>query len=263
MMIRGLHWRHYAIEAWGLGTFMLVAGAVAVALGSVPAPFGRWLNEYPIAARALFGIAMGVTAASIVYSPWGARSGAHLNPAVTLTYAALGKLPKVDAVAYVIAQFAGGAIGFFIIAALAGVSLIGPPNHAIVTRPGAMGPVVAFAAESTISFVLMSVVLSVSNGSKRISRYTGLAAATLIALFITFEAPLSGMSMNPARTLASALQGHDFTAIWIYFAAPPLGMLLAAVAFVTLRGRGAVFCGRLNHIGPHPCIFRCNYDRLT
>lgn len=88
-MIRDLHWRHYAIEAWGLGTFMLVAGAVAVALGAVPAPFGPWLREHPLAARAIFGIAMGTTAASIVYSPWGARSGAHLNPAVTLTYSLL------------------------------------------------------------------------------------------------------------------------------------------------------------------------------
>lgn len=109
----------------------------------------------------------------------------------------------------------------------------------------------------------MSVVLIVSNLSKSISRYTGLVAAALIALFITFEAPLSGMSMNPARTLASALQGRDFTDIWVYFTAPPLGMLLAAAAFVTLRGRGAVFCGRFNHTGPHPCIFRCNYDRLA
>lgn len=257
-----LHWRHYAIEAWGLGTFMLVAGAVAVALGDVPAPYARWLADHPLAARAIFGIAMGTTAASIVYSPWGARSGAHLNPAVTLTYALLGKLPKVDAAAYAFAQFIGGAAGFFVIAAVAGAMLIGPPAHAIVTRPGPAGTAVAFVAETAISFILMSVVLSVSNASKNVSRYTGLAAATLIALFITFEAPLSGMSMNPARTLASALQGRDFTAIWIYFTAPPLGMLLAAAAFVKLRGRGSVFCGRLNHSGPYPCIFRCNYARL-
>jgi aquaporin Z len=262
-MIRDLHWRHYAIEAWGLGTFMLVAGAVAVALGAVPAPFGPWLREHPLAARAIFGIAMGTTAASIVYSPWGARSGAHLNPAVTLTYSLLGKLRKADAIAYALAQFAGGAIGFSIIAASAGAPLLGPPAHAIVTRPGTTGTAVAFIAEATISFLLMSVVLIVSNLSKSISRYTGLVAAALIALFITFEAPLSGMSMNPARTLASALQGRDFTDIWVYFTAPPLGMLLAAAAFVTLRGRGAVFCGRFNHTGPHPCIFRCNYDRLA
>jgi aquaporin Z len=262
MTTREFHWLHYAIEAWGLGTFMLVAGAVAVALGALPAPFASWLQQHPIAGRAIFGIAMGTTAASIVYSPWGARSGAHLNPSLTLTYALLGKLPKLDAVAYAVAQFAGGAVGLLIVAAVAGTALVGPPNHAIVTRPGASGTAVAFVAEATISFLLMSVVLTVSNASKRISRYTGVAAATLVALFITFEAPLSGMSMNPARTLASALQGHDFTDIWIYFTAPPLGMLLAAAAFVALRGRRAVYCGRLNHTGPFPCIFRCDYDRM-
>lgn len=261
-MIRKLHWYHYAIEAWGLGTLMIVAGALAVAFTIAPAPFQSWRNEHPIAARAVFGIVMGTTVASIVYSPWGARSGAHLNPVLTLTYAWLGKLSKVDAFAYAVAQFAGGAIGFALIAAVAGSPLLRPPTHAIVTRPGPPGAAIAFIAEAGISFLLMTVVLSVSNASKRISPYTGLAAAMLIVLFITFEAPLSGTSMNPARTLASALQGRDFTAIWIYFTAPPLGMLLAAAAFVTLRGRRAVFCGRLNHSGPHPCIFRCDYDRL-
>ncbi len=63
--------------------------------------------------------------------------------------------------------------------------------------------------------------------------------------------------MNPARTLASALLGHDFTAIWIYFTAPPLGMFLAASFSLTRRGRRAVRCGRLNHTGGAPCIFRC------
>jgi aquaporin Z len=261
-MIGNLHWRHYAIEAWGLGTFMVVAGAVAVALGSAPAPFGLWLHAHPIAARALFGVAMGTTAASIVYSPWGARSGAHLNPALTLAYAWLGKLSKTDAIAYALAQFAGGAVGFAAIAALAGAPLLEPPTHAIVTRPGPAGTATAFIAECAISFVLMSVVLCVSNASRRISRFTGLVAALLIVIYITFEAPLSGMSMNPARTLASALQGRDFTAIWVYFTAPPLGMLLAAAAFVAVRGRRAVFCGRLNHTGPHPCIFRCTFERL-
>jgi aquaporin Z len=263
MKLDGLHWRNYAIEAWGLGTFMVVAGLVAVLLGKVPAPFAAWLAAHPLAGRALFGVAMGATAASIVYSPWGARSGAHLNPAVTLTFAVLGKIPKIDAFAYAISQFVGGAIGFSIVAALAGASLVEPPTHAIVTRPGPAGTMVAFVAELTISFILMSVVLCVSNASKTVSRFTGLAAATCVALFITFEAPLSGMSMNPARTLASALQGRDYTEIWIYFTAPPLGMLLAAGAFVVLRGRHRIFCARLNHAGAHPCTFHCTYDRLA
>jgi aquaporin Z len=253
------HWGHYAIEAWGLGTFMFVAGTVAVALQHLPAPFADWLTTHATAGRAIFGAAMGLTAMSIVYSPWGARSGAHLNPSVTLTFACLGKLRPSHAAAYVAAQFAGGAVGFMLIAGLAGPSLLGPPAHAIVTKPGTAGATVAFASEAFIAFVLMSVVLAISNAPAPLSRYTGVAAGILVALFITIEAPYSGMSMNPARTLASALAGHDFTAIWIYFTAPPLGMLLAASAFVAGRGRNAVRCGRLNHVGGAPCIFECTY----
>lgn len=263
MDVTRFHWRHYAIEAWGLGTFMLVAGTVAVALGALPSPLERSLAEHPIVGRAIFGIAMGATAASIVYSPWGARSGAHLNPALTLIFAYLGKLSRIDAVGYIVAQFVGGAAGFFLIAAVAKNALLAPPVHAIVTKPGTGGAAAAFAAEMTISFILMGVVLCVSNASQRLSRYTGVAAAILVALFITFEAPLSGMSMNPARTLASAIAGEDFTDIWLYFAAPPLGMFLAALTFAKLRGRSAVRCGRLNHTGRGRCIFRCTYDRLA
>jgi aquaporin Z len=258
-----LHWGHYAIEAWGLGTFMIVAGAVAVALDMLPVPIARWLAVHDVAGRAIFGVAMGLCAAAIIYSPWGARSGAHLNPAVTLTFACLRKLEAVDALGYAVAQFAGGALGFAIVALLAGSALVGPPSNAIVTKPGPDGPAAAFLGEALISFVLMTVVLIVSNAPPRIARLTGVAAGALVAAFITIEAPLSGTSMNPARTLASALQGHDYSAIWIYFTAPPLGMLVAAVAFVRVRGLRAVACGRLNHAGHQQCIFRCGYSSQT
>ena len=250
-------WKNYAIEAWGLGTFMFVAGAVAVVLQRLPNEVARWLALHEVVGRGIFGIAMGCTAIAIVYSPWGARSGAHLNPSVTLTFALLGKLRPADAVAYVLAQFVGGFAGFALVAALAGPLLLGPPNHAIVTKPGPAGAAVAFVAEASIAFALMSVVLAFSNAPAPRSRLTGVAAGTLVALFITFEAPYSGMSMNPARTLASALLGGDFTAIWIYFVAPPSGMLAAALAYVARSG--AVRCGRLNHTGSAPCIFNCAY----
>lgn len=257
MEIVKTNWDRYAIEAWGLGTFMFVAGAVAVVLQRLPNDVARWLALHAVVGRGIFGIAMGLTAIAIVYSPWGARSGAHLNPAVTLTFALLGKIRAVDALAYAFAQFVGGVAGFALVAAIAGPLLLGPPNHAIVTKPGQAGALVAFVAEAAIAFVLMSVVLAFSNAPAPRARWTGVAAGTLVALFITFEAPYSGMSMNPARTLASALLAGDFTAIWIYFIAPPLGMLSAALAFVA-RGR-TVRCGRLNHAGPSPCRFNCTY----
>jgi aquaporin Z len=76
-----------------------------------------------------------------------------------------------------------------------------------------------------------------------------------VALFISLEGPLSGMSMNPARTLGSALFAWDWTALWIYFLAPPAGMLAAAELYVRQRGRGAVFCAKLHHQNAKRCIF--------
>ncbi len=256
---QSLHWRHYFIEAWGLGTFMIVAGTAAVLLVRAPEPLRGAMAAHPILGRLAFGSIMGLTVIAITYSRWGARSGAHLNPALTLAFAALGKIAPRDAFFYALAQFAGGALGFAAIAALLGRALVAPPVNGIVTRPGAQGPLVAFAAESAIAFILMIVVLTFSNAPPPISGFTGVAAGICVVAFIAFETPLSGMSLNPARTTASAFVVHDWTSVWVYFTAPIVGTLVAAALYVSLRGRGAVRCARLNHTGPFRCIFRCGY----
>jgi len=97
---------------------------------------------------------------------------------------------------------------------------------------------------------------------KSLSRFTPYFAATLVAAYITFEAPFSGMSMNPARTLGSAIPAHAFHALWIYFTAPPLAMLIAAEAYLRVRSAGAVYCAKLNHHNTARCIFRCRYMEL-
>jgi len=84
----------------------------------------------------------------------------------------------------------------------------------------------------------------------------------LVAVYITFEAPISGMSMNPARTFGSAYWAHAWTALWIYFTAPPLGMLLAAELYLRIRGAHRVFCAKLHHHNSARCIFRCNFSAL-
>jgi len=89
-------------------------------------------------------------------------------------------------------------------------------------------------------------------------RYTGLFAALLLALYITFESPLSGTSMNPARTVASALPSGAWQGLWIYLVAPLIGMLAAADAYRLLTGRSDVMCAKLNHFTHRRCIFnRC------
>ena len=120
----------------------------------------------------------------------------------------------------------------------------------------------AFAAEFLISFLMMTVVLSASN-SRSTTRFTPLFAGALVATYISFEAPLSGMSMNPARTLGSAVNAVAFHALWIYFTAPLAGMFLAARLYVLRRGAHRVFCAKLHHHNSQPCIFRCNYGELN
>src|SRR5262252_3781627 len=94
---------------------------------------------------------------------------------------------------------------------------------------------VAFLAEVVISFLQMSLVLRCSN-SPHLAHFTGLFAGVMVATYISLEAPYSGMSMNPARTFASALPAQLWTALWVYFTAPPLGMLVAAELYVRQHG---------------------------
>ena len=247
------HWPEYLIEAAGLGVFMVSACAFGTLL-EFPGSRLHALLPDAMLRRALMGLAMGLTAITLVYSPWGMRSGAHFNPAVTLSFWRLGRVAGTDAAFYALAQFAGAAAGVALMAAAIGPPLTAPPVLDVVTAPGPAGAWTAFAAEVAISALLMAAVLMVSN-MPRVSRLTGLFAGTLVALFITFEAPISGMSMNPARSAGSALSAMHAPAQWIYFTAPPLGMLLAAEAYVRLRGRRAVFCAKLHHDNGERCIF--------
>jgi len=249
------HWQEYAMETFELACFM-VSALVVTALIEHPASPIRHAIESQLVRRALTGVAMGLTAASIVYSPWGRRSGAHFNPSVTLTFLRLGKIAPVDAFFYVLAQFLGGIAG---VALVVGVlrNVVGDPAvNYVATVPGAPGATTAFVAELAISFGMMSTVLLVSN-TPRIAHATGVVAACLVAFYITIEAPLSGMSMNPARSLAPALAAGTVKPLWIYFTAPPIGMLLAAEVYVRAFGRGAVRCAKLHHPATGRCHFGC------
>jgi aquaporin Z len=254
------HWPEYVSEACCLGLFMLSATAFAILLQLPTSPVAGWTTS-PLAARVPMGVAMGLTAAALIYSPAGRRSGAHMNPAVTLTFLRLGKIGPADALAYVAAQFAGAIAGLALtIPLFRGLAADSAINF-VATSPGVNGPATAFAGETAISFLLMSTVLVMSN-HRRLARFTGLAAAALVATFIVFEAPLSGMSMNPARSFASAVFAHS-PALWIYFIAPPLGMLTAAEVYVLLAGRTRVRCAKLHHPPAAPCIFACGFLETT
>lgn len=248
------------MEGIELGLFMLSA-CLFVALLEYPAsPVHQALPNGTLR-RILIGIAMGATAVAIIYSPLGQRSGAHFNPAVTLTFWRLGKIASWDACGYTVLQFIGGTAGVLLSAALLGMVIADPAVNYAVTVPGAEGRLVAFIAEVGISFVQMSLVLYLAN-SQRFAKYTGYCAGLMVATYISLEAPYSGMSMNPARTFASAFPAQLWTAWWIYFTAPPLGMLLAAELYVHRHGIHQIFCAKLHHHNDTRCIFRCNYHAM-
>jgi aquaporin Z len=252
------HWPEYLMEAAGLGLFMISAGVFATLLEYPGSPAHQALPD-PLVRRALMGLVMGLTAIGIIYSPWGQQSGAHLNPAVTLTFLRLGKVAPWDAAFYVAAQFLGGAAGVLLVLAALGAAFSAPPVSYVATVPGPAGVAVALAAEVTISFLLMTVILVATN-TARLMRFTGVFAGLLVALYITVEAPLSGMSMNPARTVASALPGRLWQAAWIYFVGPAAGMLLAVEFYRRVRRVPEVICAKLNHHTHRRCIFRCGYQ---
>jgi aquaporin Z len=252
------HWPEYLMEAIELGLFMFSACAFTVLLYHPSSPVAQTIHD-GVLRRLLMGTAMGSTAIAIIFSPPGKRSGAHFNPSVTWTFFRLGKIRAWDAAFYTLFQFAGGIAGVL----LASLTLSKLVSHQSVnyaaTRPGPDGPIVAFAAEILISFILMSVVLAVSN-TKRLARWTGIFAGVLEATYITIESPISGMSMNPARTFSSAVGAHLWMSLWIYFVAPPIGMLLAAEVYRRFNASRTIVCAKLHHHNHHRCIFRCNFQ---
>lgn len=248
------HWPEYLIEAWGLGLFMVNACAAAALLLYPASPVHRAVPGM-LPERVLFGVAMGLTIAFLVYCPWGKRSGAHINPAITLTFLRLGKIAPADALFYVLAQFAGGLAGVALVTLALPRPMRYPKVNYVVTVPGPQGVLAAFLAEAGISFVLMFLVLTVSNLPK-LKAWLGVFMGVLVTLYITFESPLSGMGMNPARTFASALPAHTWTAGWIYFLVPPLAMLLAAQIYGWWKPAAA--CAKMHHADGGRCLF-CDY----
>jgi aquaporin Z len=257
-MLRALqqHWPEYLIEAWALGAFM-VSAALFTALLEYPGSPVHHLIPNGAVRRALIGLAMGLTAVALIYSPWGQRSGAHMNPATTFTFLRLGKVMPWDATFYVASQFIGGVCGVLLSKLLLGAIIAHPSVSYVTTVPGPAGVGIAFLAEAAIACGMMLMVLFVTNTPK-LARFTGLFAGALVFLYITFEAPLSGMSINPARTAASAVPSGIWTAGWIYFTAPVVGMLLAAQVYRGVSDSSPRACPKLHHGTKQRCIF-CGY----
>ena len=247
----------WAIDGALLGLFMVAVGLFVPLIDHPRSPVAEAISS-PLIRRMLIGLAMGLTAVALIYSPWGGRSGAHMNPAMTLTFLRLGKIHPVDALGYVLAQFIGGYLGVVITGLVVGAWFTDDPIHFAPTVPGPQGPWVAFAAEFLLTAVLMMMVLITSNRAK-LSRFTGIFAGLLLMIYIGFESPLSGMSINPARTIASTIPSGNTDSLWVYLTAPLLGMLVAAEVYTRVKALPGPHCCKLNHDHPGKCI-HCGCD---
>ncbi len=254
------HWPEYLIEAGLLGTFM-VAACIAVFFIQHPRSAVAQRITHPSIRRVIIGVMMGLTAIALIYSPFGQRSGAHMNPGTTLTFLVLGKVKPWDAVFYILFQFLGAFVGVRIAGAVLGQHAKHEAVNFAATVPGRHGIPAAWIAEFVIAFGMMSMVLFSTNHAGS-APFTGMFAGLLVAVYIAIEAPISGMSMNPARTLGSAIPARSYRGLWIYFTAPPLAMLCAAGLYMAIVGRDCVYCAKMNHAGHERCIFNCRIEQM-
>lgn len=223
------------MEALGLAIFMISAcffSGILEANNSIVHHFiqNNFLRQL------LMGIMMGLTALFIFYSRWTSPSGAHINPAVTLAFLRAGRINKFDSIFYILFQFIGGTIAVYIMQALMGTVLTSAPVNSVVTVPGKTGTAAAFIMEFFIAFFMMMMVMLTSS-HEYLKNYTKVIAGILVCVYVIISGPVSGFGMNPARTFASALPAHIWTAFWLYLFVPVAGMLTSVECFLFFRNK--------------------------
>lgn len=254
----GRNWPEYAMEA---GETAWLMAAICVGVTFMQSPHFPMVSLIPDFFWRLVCVSffMAANIVAINFSPWGKRTGAHYNPAVTLTFLRLGKIHPLDALGYVVAQLLGGLAGTGISWLVLGAALSGPPIQYVAPAVQSGGVVGAYVGEFAASFLLMVFILYCTN-QPRIARWTGALVGIYVVLANTFESPISGFDINPARWLAAAWPAQDWVAAPAYFLGPVLAMLLAAELVRLVRGEDKIFCAKLHHQNHHRCIF-CAYHR--
>ena len=248
-----LHWPEYTAELLGTA-FLVFAGVSAVVFDfGTGSPLAHVLPDTSIR-RLITGLLFAGSGSLVAISPLGKLSGGHINPAVTLAFWAHGKMHHFDLGGYILGQLLGAIIGSLL------VTLVWGAHAASVgygtTVPGATYPIwIVFLAEVSLTFLLVfSIFLFVS--SHRLMRWTPLMVWILVAVMVWLEAPISGTSLNPARSFGPALVSWFWQYHWLYWVAPPLGALLAVGAFrLFTAGKPAVLTGKMFHVPHYRSVF--------
>lgn len=204
-----------------IGTFLLVLVATGVIMADEIS--GGQVTHLGI------GLSTGMAVTVIIFA-LGHVSGAHINPAVTVGFAVGGHFPWRRVPAYVIAQFAGGILASAVLLFLLGSVAGQGANVASVGTSQALG------IEVILTFLLMLVIVAVATDSKARGNLAAIAIGATVGLEIIFAGPLSGASMNPARSLSPALIDGAWSGQWIYVVGPLVGAAIAACFYQWLRG---------------------------
>jgi len=213
-------WRRLFSEAWG--TFLLVLAAAGA--GVVGALTGK-------ISPAMAATAPGLTVMAVIYF-MGTVSGAHLNPAVTIAFALRRNFPWLRVPGYLVAQFTGG-----LLATLFLRLMFGKTGKLGATVPGdGIGNLRALAMEVVLTAGLVNTILGTASGARNIGTNGAIAIGGYIALAGLWAAPISGASMNPARSLAPDLVRGDFRTTWIYIVGPLAGAIIAVGFEWILKG---------------------------
>jgi len=236
---------HFLMEATGLGIFMISAGFFTILLFH-PHFQKIYMVPSPLLRQVIIGCIMGSTAFFIITNSWISRSGAHINPAVTLTFLYLGRISVLESIGYIISQFIGGTLGLYLLDLIMHPYLSANEIKYIVTVPGTVGPIWAAILETCIAIIMMFTVLYLGKGDKT-RKWTPYFVGLLVSLYAAFESPYSGFGMNPARTFASAFLSGIWTHYEIYLLCPCLGMFLSAYFFKEHPFHPHAGMGKPNH----------------
>ena len=220
------------MEALAIAGFVLSAAFTTIFLEHPDSPVARTtLAVHPFQKSIILGLVMGIYITSIALAA-GKLSGSHANPMLSSAFFRIKKISFTNFCAYCAAQFLGAIAAISLLDLTFGKLFEHPLIDYSITKPKpghSLGA--AFIAEFIISFIFVMTTLFVLS-SKKLEKYNALIAGLLIALFLIFELPYSGMSMNPARSFASALVAWKWEEIWVYFVAPVIAMLLATELFL-------------------------------
>jgi aquaporin Z len=208
-----------------LGTLVLVT--VAAGAGVI----NHYAGGGPISRTAAV-IAPGAAVMAMIYA-WGPLSGLHINPAVTFAFASCRVFPRGWVLPYWIVQFAGAICAAWFLQVMFGNVSAG--SNYPIAKPG--GDWRSFVMETVLTAILVSIILNTATGGRSIGHNAAIAVGSTVALLGLFASPISGASMNPARTLGPDIISTDYTGWWVYIAGPVLGATIAVMVINAVRGR--------------------------